>query len=109
MKNAIHSKSSVDESAVRTKGNRGLKEYVKKLNMQLKDIVQLVRGELTKLQRKTIGPLVVIDVHALDVIQDMIEQNVSTCGVQRHDEMASTTCASQSRIHCLRAIAGYAL
>ena len=66
------------ESAIKTKGNRGLKEYVKKLNMQLKDIVQLVRGELTKLQRKTIGPLVVIDVHARDVIQDMIEQNVSS-------------------------------
>eukprot|EP01084_Bolivina_argentea_P201103 343804_1 len=66
------------ELAIKTKGARGLREYVKKLNLQLKDIVQLVRGKLSKLQRKTLGPLVVIDVHARDVIADMVKQNVST-------------------------------
>lgn len=40
--------------------------------------MQLVRGSLTKLQRCTIGPLVVIDVHARDVIQDMADKNVTS-------------------------------
>ena len=65
------------EESIRS-GSNGLKEYVKKLNSQLNDIVNLVRGKLTKLQRKTIGALVVIDVHARDVIQELAEQNVDT-------------------------------
>jgi dynein heavy chain, axonemal len=38
--------------------------------------VELVRGTLTKLQRATIGALVVIDVHARDVTVEMAKQSV---------------------------------
>ena len=36
-----------------------------------------VRGELTKLQRKVISPLIVMDVHARDVLIDMVKKGVS--------------------------------
>ncbi|KAE8911583.1 Dynein heavy chain 7, axonemal [Phytophthora fragariae] len=57
-------------------GVNGIKAYVEELNSQLDKIVMLVRGNLTKLERTTIGALVVIDVHARDTISHMIEKDV---------------------------------
>ncbi|KAH9098913.1 hypothetical protein LEN26_016540 [Aphanomyces euteiches] len=62
--------------AIVDKGNDGLKEYVEILNTQLDKVVMLVRGNLTKLERTTIGALVVIDVHARDTIAHMIQKGV---------------------------------
>ncbi|ETN08753.1 hypothetical protein PPTG_11582 [Phytophthora nicotianae INRA-310] len=56
----------------------GIKNYVQVLNLQLEKIVMLVRGNLTKLERTTIGALVVIDVHARDTISHMIEKDVES-------------------------------
>ncbi|GCC21888.1 hypothetical protein chiPu_0000270 [Chiloscyllium punctatum] len=64
------------ESAIRN-GSQGLKKYCTKLQTQLNDIVELVRGKLSKQTRITLGALVTIDVHARDVVEDMIKQGVS--------------------------------
>lgn len=43
-------------------------------------IVDLVRGGLTSLQRGTLGALVVMDVHARDVVADLAKENIQDVG-----------------------------
>lgn len=44
---------------------------------QLDDLRQLVRGELSKIERLTLSALIVIEVHARDVVAKIIHENVS--------------------------------
>lgn len=40
----------------------------------LADLTRLVRGQLTDLQRKIIAALITIDVHARDILMDLVER-----------------------------------
>ena len=61
-------------------GAQGLKDYKETCTKQLGDIVKLVRGELSPMARMTLSALVVIDLHARDVVGDLVNANVSSEG-----------------------------
>jgi dynein heavy chain len=52
-------------------GAAGIQKFVDFLQAQLLDTVGLVRQKLTKLQSITLGALIVIDVHAMDVVSEL--------------------------------------
>jgi len=54
-------------------GGQALIAVNNQLDNQLREMVQLVRGKLDKLQRKTLGALTTIDVHNRDVVSHMVE------------------------------------
>ncbi|XP_023932407.1 dynein heavy chain 3, axonemal [Lingula anatina] len=71
----VHWTSEVEQSIV-TPG--GMAEYLAKSNRQIDEVVTLVRGKLTKMARITLGALIVIDVHARDVVAKLKEVQVSS-------------------------------
>ncbi|KAH8051544.1 1-aminocyclopropane-1-carboxylate synthase [Aureococcus anophagefferens] len=72
---AIFWTSDVNKT-IETGGYAALNEYVLELNKGLTAIVMLVRGQLSKLQRKTLSALVVMDVHSRDTCVSMATAQV---------------------------------
>eukprot|EP00800_Vazella_pourtalesii_P011138 TRINITY_DN2684_c0_g1_i2.p1 TRINITY_DN2684_c0_g1~~TRINITY_DN2684_c0_g1_i2.p1 ORF type:complete len:309 (+),score=72.59 TRINITY_DN2684_c0_g1_i2:316-1242(+) len=53
-----------------------LDKYCEQLHAQLGDLIQLVRGEPTPLQRIIITTLIVIDVHAKNIVEKLMKEGV---------------------------------
>ena len=70
----VHWTKEVEDSF--QKGPTGVAEYFKKLGDQLLDTVQLVRTKLNKLQSIALGALIVIDVHAKEVVETLVKEKI---------------------------------
>lgn len=58
---------------------QSIKDYSDSLQQQLEDTVTLIRSkDITNLARITIRALIVIDVHAKDVVEDLTKHNIET-------------------------------
>ncbi|KAL8022251.1 putative AAA+ ATPase domain, dynein heavy chain region D6 P-loop domain-containing protein [Plasmopara halstedii] len=66
------------EDEMEKAGSNGVKRMMERQLAQLADMVQMVRGDLGKLARVSVGALAVIDVHARDVTMRLLSNNVSS-------------------------------
>jgi dynein heavy chain, axonemal len=63
---------------MRGKNKKALEEFLDFSVQQINKMVELVKGQLTRLERSVMGALIVIDVHARDVVKQMIKARVES-------------------------------
>ncbi|KAJ8395762.1 hypothetical protein AAFF_G00029990 [Aldrovandia affinis] len=68
---------TIEMSEALEKGNLA-EQLFPQLQTQLGDLVQLVRGRLSMIQRSVLSALIVIEVHAKDVAAKLVEEGVSS-------------------------------
>jgi len=61
---------------MRGKNKKAMEEYLEFTIEQITSMVNLVRGDLNFLQRNCMGALIVLDVHAREVVRNMIKVRV---------------------------------
>lgn len=64
------------EDAIEGRNNLNIDKYQNQMNEELNEIINLIRGELTFLQRQTLGALTVISVHARDIVNLLVEKSI---------------------------------
>ena len=55
----------------------GLDEYCYRIILDLEEVTELIRGDLTAIQRRVLVALVTQDVHYRDIIQQLYEEGVT--------------------------------
>lgn len=66
------------QEIMRGKNKKALDEFLEFSIKQITKMVDLVRGQLSKLERSVMGALIVIDVHAREVVRNMIKARVES-------------------------------
>eukprot|EP00818_Percolomonas_sp_WS_P004750 CAMPEP_0117444502 /NCGR_PEP_ID=MMETSP0759-20121206/5277_1 /TAXON_ID=63605 /ORGANISM="Percolomonas cosmopolitus, Strain WS" /LENGTH=4349 /DNA_ID=CAMNT_0005236577 /DNA_START=155 /DNA_END=13203 /DNA_ORIENTATION=- len=64
------------EEAMSQQGVRGVQKYMSKLKRQMRELIERVRGQLTPAQRVILGALTTIDVHAKDVVAELVREEI---------------------------------
>lgn len=83
-------------------GPRMISNYVRIMNNQLSKIVDLVRGPLGKMERLTLGSLVVVDVHARDVSSKLAHDGLAD--VNDFDWLAQLRYYFENQLLCVRMV-----
>ena len=66
------------EESIKANGTEGVSTYYTKMIEQLKELSMLVRTKLNKLQSKIMSALIVMEVHARDVVEGLIKSKVGS-------------------------------
>lgn len=64
------------EEAMSQQGVRGVQKYMSKQKKQMRDLIERVRGELTSTQRTILAALTTLDVHAKDVVSELVREEI---------------------------------
>jgi dynein heavy chain len=68
--------TSETEEAINTGGVEGLGEYFDELQEKIEKIVKVIKTPLSQLNRCTLEALIVLDVHNMNVIQELVHKKV---------------------------------